>query len=162
MWLVSSFFPDDDESDEFCILWLYSWSQPLLMLHCPGGYSIERCVIRGATGNGRDIGAIDFVHQRQGLLGARRAFVSSHPQRRHRQAHNHVRHMSGACGRPPNPQLPEDRGQRVEGEADQRCRPRRLGGIGRYLRSRSGSQYATADGADAGPAASPVPLSSKQ
>jgi hypothetical protein len=123
MWLGSSLSPDDDELGEFCILWLYSWSQPLLMLHCPGGYSIEMCVIRGATGNGWDIGTIDFVHQWQGHLMAQRALVSSHPQDHHWQTHNHVHHMSGACGCPPDPQLPEDLRQRVEGEADQRCCP---------------------------------------
>ncbi len=100
MWLRSSLSSDDDELGESCILWLYSWSQLLLMLHCPGGDLIKRCVICGAMGNGRDIGAIDFVHQWQGHLVAQRALVGSHPQRHHRQAHNHVRHMSGACGRP--------------------------------------------------------------
>jgi hypothetical protein len=163
MWLGSSLSLDDDELGESCFLWLYSWSQPLLMLHCPGGYSIERCVIRGAMGNDQDIGTIDFVHQQQGHLVAQHALVGSHPQRRHWQAHNHVCHMSGACGLPPNPQLSEDQGRRVEGEADQRCRLQQVGGVGHYLQPHSGtSQYVTLDAANAGPVALPVPSSSKQ
>jgi hypothetical protein len=118
MWLRSSLSPDDDELGESCILWLYSWSQLLLMLHCPGGYSIERCVICGATGNNRDMGTNDFVHQQQGHFVAQYALIDSHPGCRHRQAHNQVHHMSGARGRPPNPQLPEDQGRHVKGDAD--------------------------------------------
>ncbi len=139
MWLGSSLSPDDDELGKSCILWLYSWSQPLLMMHCPGVYPIERCVIRGATGNGQDIGAINFVHQRQGHCVAQRALVGPHSQCRHRQADNHICHMSGAHGHPPNPKLPEDQDWRVEGEADQRCHTQQLGGVGRYPRSRSGT-----------------------